>query len=66
MRKTIISARMGSHASRQNYSYLQQGIIARAEKFFYPTSSKANRSRNKVLLLDLRRFYKDYPSLASL
>jgi hypothetical protein len=27
---------VGSYASRQNYSYLQQGIIARAEKFFYP------------------------------
>jgi hypothetical protein len=51
----MFSARMGSHASRQNHSYLQQGIIARAEKFFYPTSSRANRSRNKVLLLGLSK-----------
>jgi hypothetical protein len=41
---------MGSHANRQNHGYVQQGIIARAEKFFYPTSIRANRSRNRVLL----------------
>ena len=55
MRKTIISAEAGSYASRQNHSYLQRRIIARSEKFFYPSRSKAKHSRNKVLLLDLRK-----------